>query len=256
MCATVLASYFAFSGGTPYLPTAFLTEFALAGSPIGFFTHVFLHVGIQHLISNLLPLFAFALLLETTLAWSDVIAIFLASGVFGGILFSLLNPGAALVGASAGVSGLMASAAALKPKRALALLVIVPLAIAFLAIPLVELGERAFERGLFERKASLESEIPVLLAQNKTVEAAQANASLQAVVAQAQQTVEGRLREEATQTDFTVHVFGAFVGVAFLWFFRRRKLSCGVREYAELGEALFSFFRAFKTRAAKKRKNS
>jgi hypothetical protein len=148
----------------------------------------------------------------------------------------------------------MAAAAALKPRQALVLLVCVPLAVAFVAAPLVALGEQAFERGLFEKKAALESEIPKLLAQNKTAEALAANATLQAVSVQSAQTAEGKEREAETPTDFTVHVFGAFVGVAFLWFFRREKLRRGLREYAALGESLFSFFGGLKEKRKKEKK--
>jgi membrane associated rhomboid family serine protease len=200
-----------------------------------------LHVGVQHLVGNLLPLIAFSLLLENALVWADVLAVFAASGVLGGALFSLLNPGAELVGASAGISGLMAAAAALKPKRALVLLVCVPLFVAFAAVPLVSFSENAFERGLFERQAALETQVRALLAQNKFAEAAAANATLQSVAARAEQTIEGREREASTPTDFAVHVFGALAGVAFLWFFRRRELRVGLGEYSSLGEELFSF---------------
>ncbi len=236
----LLAVYVAFSNGTPYLPSSLLGAFGLGESPLGFFTHIFLHVGVIHLAGNLLPLIAFSLLLETVLVWSDVLAIFLASGVLGGALFAFLNPGVELIGASAAISGLMAAAAALKPKRALVLLIAVPLIVAFALVPLVDFGEHAFESGLLEKKASLESEISVLLAQNRTAEAAQANASLQAVSAQAEQTAEGKAREAVTPSDFSVHAFGAFVGVAFLWLFRRRELRDGLNEYADLGEQLFS----------------
>ena len=242
----LVAVYAAFSNGTPYLQTSFLARYALGDSFAGGFTHVFLHVGVLHLIGNLIPLIAFSLLLENILVGSDVIAIFVASGVFGGVLFSLLNPGAMLVGASAAISGVMAAAAALKPKQALVLLVGIPLAVAFLAVPLIDFSERAFERGLFERQAALENDVQVLVAQNKTVEASAANASLQAVSAQATQTVAGREREASTPTDFAVHAFGALAGVAFLWFFRRGKLRAGLKEYASLGEQLFSFLEKVK----------
>lgn len=243
LSAALVAVYFAFSNGTPYLPSSVLNAFGLGESPAGIFAHLFLHVGVIHLIGNLLPLIAFSLLLETVLVWTDVAAIFLASGALGGAFFAFLNPGVALIGASAAISGLMAAAAALKPKLALVLLV---------AIPLTDFGERAFERGLLDKKTALENEIPLLLAQNRTVEAVQANASLQTVSTQVEQTAEGKAREAATPTDFAVHAFGAFVGVAFLWFFRRRELRNGLNEYADLGEQLFSLLGAAAPRRKKK----
>jgi membrane associated rhomboid family serine protease len=211
------------------------------------FTHLFLHVGVQHLIGNLLPLIAFSLLLESVLSSFEVIAVFVASGVVGGALFSLLNPGAMLVGASAAISGLMAACAAAKPKAALALLVAVPLLVSFAAVPAVAFAEQAFERGLNEKQAALQGEVASLVAQNRTVEAAAANASLQAVAAQAEQTTEGREREASTPTDFAVHAFGAIAGVLFLWFARRDVVREGLREYESLGGELFALFAAAKS---------
>ncbi len=243
------APYFLFSGGTLYLPSEFLNSLALgAGLHAGLVTHLFLHVGILHLSGNLVPLVLFSLLLESTLASIDVLAIFFASGVLGGALFSFLNPSAYLVGASAAVSGLMSAATALRPRQALALLVATPLLVSFVVFPIVSLFERVQERSLEQKQAALQANLTKLVEENKTVEAARVNASLQIVEKQATQTREGRLREETTPTDFLVHAFGAFVGVAFLFFFRKKKLVEGVKEFEALGALLFAFFEWFKRR--------
>jgi membrane associated rhomboid family serine protease len=244
--------YFLFSEGTLYLPSGFLNSLALgavgAGQFAGLVTHVFLHVGILHLAGNLIPLVLFSLLLESALASVDVLIIFFASGILGGALFSFLNPSAYLIGASAAVSGLMSAVTALRPKQALALLVATPLLVSFVAFPIVSFAERSHERSLEEKQAALETNLSKLVAENKTVEAAQVNASLKIVERQAAQTLEGRLREEATPTDFLVHAFGALVGVAFLFFFRKKKLAEGIKEFESLGGELFAFFERVKRR--------
>jgi len=163
-------------------------------------------------------------------------------------LFSLLNPSAFLIGASAAVSGLMSACTALRPKQALALLVATPILITFLVYPIVSLAERSSEQFLIEKQSILQSNLNKLIAENKTVEAIQVNESLKVVERQAKQTIEGRQREETTPTDFLVHAFGALVGVAFLFFFKRNKLNEGINEFESLGAELFSFFERVKRR--------
>jgi membrane associated rhomboid family serine protease len=245
----VALPYFLFSEGTLYLPTEFLNSLALsAGQYAGLVTHLFLHVGILHLSGNLIPLLLFSLLLESVLVSLDVLIIFFASGILGGALFSLLNPAAYLIGASAAVSGLMSACTALRPKQALVLLVATPILISFVVYPVVSFAERSSEQSLTEKQSALQSDLIKLVAENKTVEAAQVNASLKIVEKQAAQTLEGRQREEATPTDFLVHAFGALVGVAFLFFFRKKKLAEGIGEFESLGGELFAFFERVKRR--------
>jgi len=245
----VVLPYFVFSGGTFYLPTDFLNSLALGvGQWFGLASHLFLHVGVLHLSGNLIPLLLFSLLLESVLSSVDVLLIFFSSGILGGFLFSLLNPSAFLIGASAAVSGLMSACTALRPKQALALLVATPILITFLVYPIVSLAERSSEQFLIEKQSILQSNLNKLIAENKTVEAIQVNESLKVVERQAKQTIEGRQREETTPTDFLVHAFGALVGVAFLFFFKRNKLNEGINEFESLGAELFSFFERVKRR--------
>lgn len=245
----VVLPYFLFSGGTLYLPTDFLNSLALgAGQHAGLVSHLFLHVGILHLSGNLIPLLLFSLLLESTLASVDVLIIFFASGILGGALFSLLNPSAYLIGASAAVSGLMSACTALRPKQALVLLVATPILASFAVYPVVSFAERSSEQSFAEKQAALQSDLSKLVAENKTAEAAEVNASLKIVEKKAVQTLEGRQREEATPTDFLVHAFGALVGIVFLFFFRKKKLAEGIKEFESLGGELFAFFSHIKRR--------
>ena len=115
LCTLVLASYLYF-GAEPYASTQAIATFGLASwNPVGVVTSLFMHQGVRHLLANLIPLAAFALLLEsTTLSGGAVIVIFLASGIAGGLVYVVLNPGALIIGASAAIAGLMSAAVALK----------------------------------------------------------------------------------------------------------------------------------------------
>ncbi|VVB67274.1 Rhomboid family protein [Candidatus Norongarragalina meridionalis] len=237
--AALLIPYFWLSGGTLYLPDDAVLSLAF-GAPqsAGVFTHMFFHVGLNHLLGNLIPLVLFAIVLEEAVAWFDVVFIFVASGMFASLLFSFLNPGSIIIGASAGVSGLMAAAVMVKPKKALALLIAVPLLVTFLVFPV----SNFFVQWQLDSKntqiSTMEQQVTTLVSQNKTTEAAQVTTQLKQVEDAYEREYGGRQRESSTPTDFLVHAFGALFGAGFIAFFRRDALQEGYYEFQDLGRQL------------------
>jgi membrane associated rhomboid family serine protease len=242
LAALILIPYFQLSGGLLYLSDSVLNGLSFSSNPQpqNYLTHLFAHVGIQHLLGNLVPLLIFGLVLESVLAGVDVLLIFLASGVLSSILFTLLNPGVILVGASTGVAGLMAAATALKPKKSLVLLVLVPVLLLVL-VPFSEFLSTQQLQGLEQQKTLLSAEIPKLVAEQKFEEAAKANETLATVEIKLSQTEEGVVREKTTRTDLFVHLFGAVFGLAYVFALRRKKMREGVLEFRDIGETLYSF---------------
>lgn len=235
----ILIPYFYYAGGTLYLSNSFINSLALAeGHSGGLVTHLFVHVGVSHLIGNLFPLLAFAYLVELAAGAFTVLAIFFVAGVFSGLFFSVLNPSYYLVGASAAISGLMSAATVLKPKKALVLLVAVPLLLSFALFPLVAAFSESQTTSLVEQRTVLEKNLTELVKQNKTAEAAQVRESLVSLSGRIKQAEEGKLREQTTPTDFLVHAFGAVLGVLYLFTFKRELLRGGVAELEELGQRL------------------
>jgi membrane associated rhomboid family serine protease len=70
-------------------------------------TYMFLHAGIGHIFFNLLSLYFFGPRLEARLGGRRFIALYLVSGLTGALASSLLSPGAAVVGASGAIYGVM-----------------------------------------------------------------------------------------------------------------------------------------------------
>lgn len=93
-----------------------------------FLTYQFLHGGILHLVLNCWGLYLFGQEIEDRLGRFRFLKLYLFSGIVGGVvqvICAILAPklfGAAVVGASAGVFGLIAAYAALFPERRLTLL--------------------------------------------------------------------------------------------------------------------------------------
>jgi len=233
LSGTAVILYLLLSQGTFYIPDTQLSGLAFfIGNPFALFSHLFVHVGVFHLVGNLIPLIAFALLLELATSSFDVVGIFIFSGSLSAILFAVLNPGTAIVGASAAIAGMMGALTALKPKQSVILLLAVPLFVSFVAIPYAATLQHKEEVKLVQAAQVLQQNVTVLVQQNKTQEAAQVNQSLQQVAQQVQITQKGRERERITPTDFFVHAYGAAFGIAYLFLFRRKKLYAAVGEYS------------------------
>src|SRR5436190_939845 len=85
-----------------------------------FITFQFLHGGLSHLVLNSIGLYFFGRPLEGMLGRRDFIRLYLLSGVLGGVLQTLLGLVSArfagpMVGASAGICGLIAAFSMLAP---------------------------------------------------------------------------------------------------------------------------------------------
>jgi membrane associated rhomboid family serine protease len=79
-------------------------------------TYMFLHAGIGHIFFNMLCLFFFGPRVEARLGGQRFIALYLVSGLTGALASSLLSPGAAVVGASGAIYGVMLGYARYWPK--------------------------------------------------------------------------------------------------------------------------------------------
>lgn len=208
----------------------------------GWLSHLATHVGVLHLAGNLLPLLLFGLLLEFALPSFDVLLLFVSSGLFASGLFSLFNPGAYLVGASAAVAGLMTAATALRPKKAIVLLLLTPLLVSFLLFPALTGAVSGEQAKLASENAVLSAQAEELAQQNKPAEAAAASESAREAEEEGTLVSEGRARESSTPTDFLVHFYGAAFAVFFLVAFKREELAEGAEEFSELHGKLARLF--------------
>lgn len=143
-----------------------------------FFSYQFLHGGLLHLLFNLLFLHSIGPLLELTLGARRYIALYLCSGVGGGalhILVASLSPdhfGSAVVGASAGLCGVLAAVCALyaEEKVNVKLFYVLPLRMRakflLLAVALVTMGGALFPFGNVAHLAHLGGLLGGLVALN------------------------------------------------------------------------------------------
>src|SRR5687767_7097134 len=134
-------------GMTDYL--ALSTDGLRSGFVWQLFTFQFLHAGLFHLFFNLLCLWFFGRVVEARLGQAAFWKIYLAGGVFGGMLQAALGfaipqffGGWHVVGASAGVCALIAAFALMEPEAIIMLMMMFPLKAKYLLA--LETGIAAF----------------------------------------------------------------------------------------------------------------
>jgi len=176
--------------------------------------------------------------------------LFFLSTMVASSLFSVYSP-AFLAGASAGIAGLMGAAIALRPKKTVALAVVVPLFLLF-ALPLLSQAVGAYTAGLAQEKTALELNVTVLAAANRTAEAAELNRTALAVGEQIKGIETGAEREAVTPSDLMVHVYGAAFGVFYVFFLKKKQFRKGMGELVGLGGQIWSSAKAIKSALAKK----
>ena len=119
-----------------------------------FFGFQFLHASLPHLLFNMIALYFFGSLVERYLGGKRYLAFYLLCGLFGAVLYMILNLGGVLagkevpgllfndihsplVGASAGVFGVLMAGAYLAPKIKVLVFFILPMKLSTLAYLLV-----------------------------------------------------------------------------------------------------------------------
>ncbi|MCU0443652.1 MAG: rhomboid family intramembrane serine protease [Microscillaceae bacterium] len=108
--------------------------------PWTFVTYFFAHVDFFHILGNLLFLYWFGKVIEEYLGSKRVTSLYVLGGLAGGVAFMLFYPllpdyrGAALIGASAGVSAMVVGAATLTPNYIFHLFLLGPVPIKYIAL--------------------------------------------------------------------------------------------------------------------------
>lgn len=92
-------------------------EGILAGEYYRFFTSIFLHAGLLHLVSNGVYLYYFGVRAERLLGTGRFLALYLVSGLCGGLLSVVFSSGSISIGASGAIYGLLGAMLLLTKKR-------------------------------------------------------------------------------------------------------------------------------------------
>ncbi len=103
-------------------PTPWALAFGDGLHPVQWFTNIFMHAGVGHLLGNMIFLWAFGLVIEGKVGWWRFLIIYLGLGVFESAVSQigmLGSAGGLAVGASGAIYGLLAMALVWAPKNSL-----------------------------------------------------------------------------------------------------------------------------------------
>lgn len=102
--------------------------------PWSILTYMFLHGGLMHLLFNMLALFFFGPRVESRIGSRRFTILYFISGLTGALLSFAFSPGAAIIGASAGVFGVMLAFAYFWPDAPIMIWGIIPVPARILVI--------------------------------------------------------------------------------------------------------------------------
>jgi membrane associated rhomboid family serine protease len=106
LIANIVVYVLAPPGSPLYYWLMFVPDWVL-GRPWTIITYMFLHGGFMHILFNMLGLYFFGPRLESRIGSRDFLIMYLLAGITGAILSFFLTPGAAIVGASGAVFGVL-----------------------------------------------------------------------------------------------------------------------------------------------------
>jgi membrane associated rhomboid family serine protease len=118
-------------------------------------TFQFLHVGVEHILFNMIALYFFGPMIESYLGASRYLAFYLLCGVAGPIMYVALwasgllihSPAAALVGASAGIFGVLIAGAMVAPDSTVLIYGVLPMRLRTMAWVLLAIAAYAVFSG-------------------------------------------------------------------------------------------------------------
>jgi membrane associated rhomboid family serine protease len=134
LLAVTVGAYFV-QQTMPALERAFVfVPMLVLSRPWTLVTYMFLHGGFTHILFNMLGLFFFGGQVEERLGSRNFATLYFLSGITGALLSFLLSPGAPILGASAGVFGVMLAFAYFWPNAPIHIWGIIPVPARILVI--------------------------------------------------------------------------------------------------------------------------
>lgn len=118
--------FFATAGFSAQVEALVLYPPLLLQRPWTIFTYMFLHAGMGHLFFNMLSLFFFGSKLEARLGGGHFLALYLFSGLTAALASIISTPGAAVIGASGAIYGVMLGYARYWPRDLVLIWGIIP----------------------------------------------------------------------------------------------------------------------------------
>lgn len=237
LAVLLLVSYFLLSQGGLFIGKRVLLGYSFSVlQPWNFFLYMLVHMSVWHLAVNVLSLLVFGAIVETGLSSRDVLGIFVFCGALTVGFFALLNPFVALIGASAGSSGLMASALVLNFKRSVLALAVVAV-LFFAAFQASGFAVQGKEMELAGKSAELDVALDNAVKAGDEEKIGAVTIQKGMVDAEIGAFKESKEIASSVPVDFLIHGYAAVLGIAYLFLFRAGKIRAAIRKQNILGFA-------------------
>ncbi|MBN3037387.1 MAG: rhomboid family intramembrane serine protease [Candidatus Diapherotrites archaeon] len=250
LCALTAIIYFLLSGGQPYVhPLSRLDAFGVTGrNLIGAASYAFIHIGLKHMLGNIVVLLGVGTVLESRIGSKDALCVYLISAIGSGFFYALLHPNIWVVGASAAVSGLIAASFITDFKKTVVVLVACIAAVPLIVFPATDTALDAFTQKTVEEKIGTITDINAMdqaaqeleealqqpnLTQEEAIDIRQQLDEVQESLEEKQQeerelalaeeqVVKGRQTEAITPVSMEIHFIGMACALAYMYAFKRK----------------------------------
>ncbi len=223
--AAVVLAYLLLSGGGFFIPLGALFSFAFSpAQPWNAVSYIFIHTGYHHLLENAVSLLAFAIVVELAVGAAEAAGIFFFSAIASAFIFGLVNPAYVLIGASAGISGMLGSAFLLNTKRTVLAIVAVLAITYFVVLPAVDYAFFVQGEALSAKSTQLKAGAEAALRAGDVNKAEQFRSEASKVELRQAANAEGVEFEVEAVVDPWIHAYGAVFGISWLWLRRRQSV--------------------------------
>lgn len=233
----ICLSFIYLSEGRPFIPSETIIKLSFSFYSLGnFLFYMLIHSSIFHLTVNLVSLIAFALIVENKLGWKDCIALFFFAGILTAVSYGFLHSDTILIGASAGVSGLIVGAFLLDPKKTFIAAILVVVLLSFVFIPSAQTTLTSYSEKIEEKSIKIAEDINKAVERGETEKAVALNKQFTEAKKEIKEFKEAEeLRLEA-EVDPWIHGYGAIFGIIYLFALRRKQLQKEMQSYLPSGK--------------------
>jgi hypothetical protein len=227
----ILAGYLFLSEFGFFIPQETLQSASFDLSrPLNIFSYTITHAGYIHLLVNIISLLAFAVIVEYYFGTKDLLLIFFISQFIASIIFSALNPHKALIGASAGISGLLGAGIFSKPVKGLAALVLILVSVNFILLPLTNYLFIEHKTSVLETQEEIKSDLNTAIEEGDKNKMEGLSRKLEETTEKITKISDGEQVQKETPTDFLIHGYAGLIGAGYVLLFRKQKIKEGFNE--------------------------
>lgn len=198
-------------------------------SPFNVLPHMLVHISAEHLFSNVLALLLFGAILELVVGSNALFVIFVGAAAFSSVIFLVLAPYSALIGASSGISGIIASAFVVRIRGAFIVMVVMLVLISsFIFVSSSQIMET--EKDLSAQKKAANEDIIEAIKSGDVYRQESMQMEIKKIEKKQEQISEGKKFVSRTMNSPIPHILGGMIGIFFLFYLKTDEFKNGMKK--------------------------